>query len=131
MAIIDFGGMREEVVMRDEFPLTKAQEVLKKESVTILGYGPQGQGQSLNMRDNGINIIIGQAKEDKTYWDKAVADGWIPGKTLFPIEEAVQRGTIIQYLSLRCCTNVTLAKSKTEPEKRRCIVLFTRFLYSI
>lgn len=98
MAIIDFGGMREEVVMRDEFPLTKAQEVLKKESVTILGYGPQGQGQSLNMRDNGINIIIGQAKEDKTYWDKAVADGWIPGKTLFPIEEAVQRGTIIQYL---------------------------------
>lgn len=98
MAKIDFGGVVEEVVTRDEFPLEKAREVLKDEVVTVLGYGVQGPAQSLNMRDNGIRVIVGQAPEHKTYWDKAIADGWVPGETLFPIEEAVQRGTIIQYL---------------------------------
>ncbi|MBP8976919.1 MAG: ketol-acid reductoisomerase [Bacteroidetes bacterium] len=98
MAIIDFGGVKEEVVTRDEFPLEKAREILKNEVVAVIGYGVQGPAQSLNMKDNGINVIIGQAQEDKRYWDKAVADGWVPGKNLFPIEEAVKRGTIIQYL---------------------------------
>ncbi|MBN1383833.1 MAG: ketol-acid reductoisomerase [Elusimicrobia bacterium] len=98
MAKIDFGGVVEEVVTRDEFPLSKAQEVLKDEVVTVIGYGVQGPAQSLNMRDNKINVIIGQRREEKAYWDKAVADGWIPGKTLFSIEEAAQKGTIIQYL---------------------------------
>jgi len=98
MAIIDFGGVKEEVVTRDEFPLDKAREILKNEIVAVIGYGPQGQGQSLNMRDNGINVIVGQAPEDKRYWDKAVADGWEPNKTLFPIEEAVKKGTIVLYL---------------------------------
>ncbi len=98
MAKINFGGVEEEVITSDEFPLTKAQEILKDEVVAILGYGVQGPAQAMNMKDNGINIIIGQAIEDKSYWDKAVADGWVPGKTLFSIEEAVKRGTIIQYL---------------------------------
>ena len=98
MAKINFGGVEEEVITSDEFPLTKAQEILKNEVVAILGYGVQGPAQAMNMKDNGINIIIGQAIEDKSYWDKAVADGWVPGKTLFSIEEAVKRGTIIQYL---------------------------------
>ena len=98
MAKIDFGGVVEDVVMRDEFPLAKAQQVLKDETVAVLGYGVQGPAQSMNMRDNGINVIVGQAPEHKSYWDKAVKDGWVPGKTLFPIEEAAQRGTIIQYL---------------------------------
>ncbi|MFH0947645.1 MAG: ketol-acid reductoisomerase [Elusimicrobiota bacterium] len=98
MAKIDFGGVMEEVVTRDEFPLSKAQEVLKNEVVAVIGYGVQGPAQSLNMRDNKINVIIGQKPEEKIYWDKAVKDGWIPGKTLFSIEEAAQRGTIIQYL---------------------------------
>ncbi len=98
MAKINFGGVVEQVVMRDEFPLAKAREVLKNETVAVLGYGVQGPAQSLNMKDNGVKVIIGQAKEDKSYWDKAVKDGWVPGKTLFPIAEAVQRGTIIQYL---------------------------------
>lgn len=98
MAKIDFGGVIEEVVTRDEFPLEKAREVLKDEVVAVLGYGVQGPAQSLNMRDNGIRVIVGQAPEHKAYWDKAIADGWVPGETLFPIEEAVQRGTIIQYL---------------------------------
>ncbi len=98
MAKIDFGGVVETVVMRDEFPLNKAREVLKDEVVAVLGYGVQGPAQSLNMRDNGINVIIGQWEGDKAAWDKAVADGWVPGKTLFSLEEATDRGTIIQYL---------------------------------
>ena len=94
---MNFGGVVENVVTRDEFPLSKAQEVLKNEIIAVIGYGVQGPGQSLNLRDNGFNVIIGQRKDSPT-WDKAIADGWVPGETLFEIEEACERGTIIQYL---------------------------------
>jgi len=97
MAKIKFGDVEEEVITRDEFPLSKAQEVLKDEVVAVLGYGVQGPAQSLNMRDNGINVIVGQ-REGTPTWQKALRDGWIPGKTLFSLEEAAKRGTIIQYL---------------------------------
>ena len=97
MAKINFGGVEEEVVTREEFPLSKAQEVLKDETVAVLGYGVQGPGQALNLKDNGINVIVGQRKDSKT-WDKAVADGWVPGETLFELEEACERGTILQFL---------------------------------
>lgn len=97
MATINFGGVNEEVVTREEFSLDKAREVLKDETIAIIGYGVQGPGQALNLRDNGIKVIIGQRKDSKT-WDKAVADGWVPGETLFEIEEAAEKGTIIQYL---------------------------------
>ena len=97
MAKIDFGGVVEDVVTREEFPLSKAQEVLKDEVVAVLGYGVQGPAQALNMRENGIRVIVGQNK-DKFYWEKAINDGWIPGETLFSLEEAAERGTIIQYL---------------------------------
>ncbi|HXK75092.1 MAG TPA: ketol-acid reductoisomerase [Bacteroidaceae bacterium] len=96
MAQMNFGGVVENVVTREEFPLEKAREVLKDETIAVIGYGVQGPGQSLNLRDNGFNVIVGQRK-GKT-WDKAVADGWVPGETLFEIEEACERGTIIQYL---------------------------------
>src|SRR5512133_455244 len=98
MAKINFGGVVEDVITREEFPLKKAQEVLKNEVVAVIGYGVQGPAQSLNMKDNGINVIIGQAPEFKADWDRAIADGWVPGKTLFSIEEAAEKGTIIQYL---------------------------------
>lgn len=98
MAKIDFGGVVENIVTREEFPLSRAREVLKNEVIAVIGYGVQGPAQALNMKDNGINVIIGQAPEFKADWDKAVADGFEPGKTLFPIEEAVKKGTIIQYL---------------------------------
>jgi len=97
MAKINFGGVTEDVVTREEFPLDKAREVLKDETIAIIGYGVQGPGQALNLRDNGIRVIIGQRKDSKT-WDKAIADGWVPGETLFEIEEAAEKGTIIQYL---------------------------------
>ncbi len=98
MAKIDFGGMLEEVITADEFPLEKARDILKDEVVAVLGYGVQGPGQGLNMKDNGINVIVGQSKEFKDDWDRAVSDGWEPGKTLFDIEEAAKRGTIIMML---------------------------------
>ena len=97
MAIMNFGGVDENVVTREEFPLEKAREILKDETIAVIGYGVQGPGQSMNLRDNGFNVIVGQRKGSKT-WDKAVADGWVPGETLFEIEEACQRGTIIEYL---------------------------------
>lgn len=97
MATINFGGVNEEVVTREEFPMEKAREVLKNETIAIIGYGVQGPAQSLNLRDNGFKVIIGQRKGSKT-WDKAVEHGWVPGETLFEIEEAAKRGTILQYL---------------------------------
>ncbi len=97
MAQINFGGVLENVVTREEFTLDKSREVLKSETVAVIGYGVQGPGQSLNLKDNGINVIVGQRKGGKS-WDKAVADGWVEGVNLFEIEEACRRATIIQYL---------------------------------
>jgi len=98
MAKINFGGVTEDVVTRDEFPVSKAHEILKNETIAVIGYGVQGPAQSLNMRDNGFNVIIGQSPDFKEDWERAVKDGWKPGETLFPIEEAVKKATIIQYL---------------------------------
>lgn len=97
MAQINFGGTLENVLTREENPLSKAVETMKNETIAVIGYGVQGPGQALNLRDNGFNVIVGQRKESKT-WDKAVADGWVPGETLFEIEEAAAKGTVIQYL---------------------------------
>ncbi len=98
MANINFGGVVENVVTREEFPISKAREILKNEIIAIIGYGVQGPAQALNMRDNGFKVIIGQAPEFKSDWEKAIKDGWIPGETLFPVAEAAKKGTIIQYL---------------------------------
>ena len=97
MAKINFGGVEEQVVTRAEFPLEKAKAVLANETIAVLGYGVQGPGQSLNLRDNGFNVIVGQRKGSKS-WDKAIADGWVPGETLFEIEEACQKATVIEFL---------------------------------
>ncbi len=97
MAIINFGGVEEEVITSEEFPLEKSRETLKDEVVAVLGYGVQGPGQSLNLRDNGINVIVGQ-RENSQSWDRAVADGFVPGETLFALEEAAQKATVIQFL---------------------------------
>jgi len=100
MVKMDFGGVIEDVVTRAEFTVEQARKVLKDEVVVSLGYGIQGAAQSLNMRDNGIKVIIGQEKEGifKKDWDKAVADGWVPGENLFPLEEAARKGTIKMFL---------------------------------
>ena len=97
MAKIDFGGTMEEVITSDEFSLEKAREILKNETIAILGYGVQGPAQALNLRDNGFSVIIGQLEGD-SFWNKAIADGFVPGETLFPIAEAAKKGTIIMVL---------------------------------
>ncbi|MBP8790232.1 MAG: ketol-acid reductoisomerase [Breznakibacter sp.] len=97
MAKINFGGVEENVVTREEFPLAKAREVMKDETIAVIGYGVQGPGQALNLKDNGFNVIIGQRPGGAT-WQKAINDGWVPGVTLFDIEEACQKATVIQYL---------------------------------
>ncbi|MCQ2112591.1 MAG: ketol-acid reductoisomerase [Bacteroidaceae bacterium] len=96
MAKLNFGGVIEEVMTREEFPLEKAREVLKNETIAVIGYGVQGPGQSCNLRDNGFNVIVGQ-RQGKTF-EKAIADGWVPGETLFSIEEAAEKGTIVMCL---------------------------------
>lgn len=98
MAKIDFGGVIEDVVTRKEFPMSKAKRILKKETIAVIGYGVQGPAQALNMKDNGFNVIIGQSKAFRKDWNRAVRDGWVPGETLFDIEEATQRATIVQVL---------------------------------
>jgi len=97
MAKINFGGVEENVVTRDEFPLEKAREIMKNETIAVIGYGVQGPGQALNLKDNGFNVIIGQRKPSKSY-DKAINDGWVEGETLFSIEEALEKGSVIFYL---------------------------------
>jgi ketol-acid reductoisomerase len=95
---MDFGGVEEEVITIEEFPLEKAKEILASEQIAVLGYGVQGPAQSLNLRDNGFNVIVGQAKEFEADWNRAIEDGWVPGETLFEIEEAAKRGTIVKFL---------------------------------
>lgn len=113
MAKINFGGIEEEVVTRAEFSLEKARAVLKDETVAVLGYGVQAPAQSLNLRDNGIRVIVGYDPDRKRGWQKALADGWKPGETLFPIDEAVRRGTVVQYLVSDAAQ--TLLWSKVRP----------------
>lgn len=102
MAKINFGGVIEEVVTRDEFPLAKAKEILKNETIAVLGYGVQGPSQSLNLKDQGFNVIVGQEHDDKPWnvksWEKAKADGWQEGKNLFSVDEACKKATIICFL---------------------------------
>lgn len=96
---MDFGGTEEEIITIEEFPLEKAKEILADEMIAVIGYGVQGTAQALNLRDNGFkNLIIGQSSTSTSGWNRAKEDGWVPGETLFEIDEATQRGTIIKML---------------------------------
>jgi len=95
---ISFGGKKEKVVTHKSFTLARARQALKGEVIAVIGYGVQGPAQALNLKDNGFNVIIGQSKKFKKDWDRAVKDGWVPGKTLFEVEEAAKKGTIIKML---------------------------------
>ena len=97
MTQFNFGGVVEDVITSEEYSLQKARTILQNETVAILGYGVQGPGQALNLRDNGIRVIVGQREGGQT-WQRAVADGFVPGETLFPLEEAAKKATIIQNL---------------------------------
>jgi ketol-acid reductoisomerase len=114
MAKIDFGGVVEEVITSEEFSLDKAREVLKDETIVVLGYGVQGPAQALNLKDNGFSVIIGQLEGD-AYWNKAISDGFVPGETLFPIEEAARKGTIIKELLSDA------GQTATWPQVKKCL----------
>ena len=129
MAKINFGGEVENVVLREEFPVEKAREVLKDEVIAIIGYGVQGPAQALNMRDQGFRVIVGQAPEFKQDWDKAVGDGFVPGETLFPVEEAATRGTIIQYLVSDAAQRILWPRIK--PCLKECDALYFSHGFSI
>lgn len=94
---MDFAGTKETVYERADWPLSKLHDFFKNDTLALIGYGSQGHGQGLNARDNGLNVIVG-VRKDGASWKEAVEDGWVPGKTLFPIEEAIERGTIIMNL---------------------------------
>lgn len=98
MRQITIGNITETVVERADYPPEKIKAILGNETVAVLGYGVQGRGQSLNMKDNGVNVVIGLREKGGRSWDLATQDGWVPGKTLVSLEEATQRGTIVQYL---------------------------------
>jgi ketol-acid reductoisomerase len=97
MRNIQIDSNKETVVERADYPPERIKAILGPETIAVLGYGVQGRSQSLNMKDNGLSVIIGLRDSGRS-WDLAQQDGWIPGKTLFTTEEAAQRGTIIQYL---------------------------------
>ena len=131
MAIINFGGTKEEVITRKEFPMARARKVLKNETIAIIGYGVQGPAQSLNLRDNGFKVIIGQASAFKRDWDRAVKDGWVPGKTLFEIEEAVRRGHHHPDAGVGRRAARHLAGGQEEPEARRRALFLARLLHRL
>ena len=119
MALIDFGGIKENVVTRKEFPMARARKVLKGETIAVIGYGVQGPAQALNMKDNGFKVIIGQSKQYMKDWNRAKKDGWVPGKDLFTIEEACERGTIIEMLVSDAAQRAiwTNSRGKSKPRK--------------
>jgi len=97
---LNFGGTKEVVIERGDYPREKLQQLFKNDTMAVIGYGVQGRAQSQNMRDNGLNVIIGLRKstEPNSGWELAKKDGWVEGKTLFSIEEAAKRGSFILYL---------------------------------
>jgi len=77
--------------------LTTTQEYFKNDTLALIGYGSQGHGQGLNLRDTGLNVIVGVRKNGAS-WKDAVQDGWVPGKNLFDIDEAIGKSTIVMNL---------------------------------
>ncbi len=67
---------------------------LKDRVIAIIGYGIQGRGQALNLRDSGLNVIVSQRKGSVNY-DQAVKDGFKP----MDADEAAKKADIIQILT--------------------------------
>ena len=96
MKELNINGYKEQIVERSDYPIEQCKEILNNKTTAILGYGPQGRGQGLNMRDQGFNVIIGLRRGPS--WEKALEDGWVENENLFEINEATKKGDIIQFL---------------------------------
>ena len=95
MKTFEVSGIKETVYERADFPDYK--KVLAKEKIVVLGYGPQGRAQSLNLRDNGANVVVCNRKDPN--YEVAKQEGWVPGKTLFDdMAQAVRSATVVMYL---------------------------------
>ncbi|CAI6312812.1 unnamed protein product [Periconia digitata] len=94
---IDFAGTKEVVYEREDYPKEKLHEFFKNDTLALIGYGSQGHGQGLNLRDNGLNVIVGVRKNGAS-WKEAEQDGWVPGKNLFDIDEAINKSTYVMNL---------------------------------
>lgn len=94
---VDFAGHKEQVFERADWPRDRLLEYFKDDTLALIGYGSQGHGQGLNLRDNGLNVIVGVRKDGQS-WKEAVQDGWVPGKNLFEVDEAISKGSIIMNL---------------------------------
>ena len=125
MKEIRIGDTVEQAIERGDFPTDRVKQILKDETVAVLGYGVQGRGQSLNMRDNGIKVIVGQRKGGRAY-DLCLEDGWKPGVTLFDPEEAAAKGTVVQYLPVRRRAEGYVAQDQTPSHRGQSAVLFAR-----
>jgi len=97
VSTLDFGGVQEVVVSRSEYPKEKLHQMFKGDTFAVVGYGVQGRAQSQNMRDNGLSVVIG-LRPGGDSWKLAKEDGWVENKTLFPIQDAASRGSVVMYL---------------------------------
>ena len=69
-------------------------EIIKSKKVAIIGYGIQGRGQGLNLRDSGIDVIVSELEGTPNY-EQAVKDGFTP----VPAAEAAKQADVIQILT--------------------------------
>ena len=96
MKTIEINGVTEQIIERSDYPIERQRAILGDEVTAVLGYGPQGRGQSLNLRDQGFNVLIG-VRPGRSM-DRALEDGWEEGENLLSIEDAAEQGSIVQYL---------------------------------
>lgn len=108
---------------RDDWPRDKLLDYFKNDTLALIGYGSQGHGQGLNLRDNGLNVIIG-VRKDGTSWKEAQQDGWIPGTNLFDVDEAIQKGTIVMNLLSDSAQSTTWPRIKPLLTKGKVRLLF-------
>jgi ketol-acid reductoisomerase len=104
-----FADTNEEVLKCTDYPLNKVKTYFKDTTFSIIGYGPQGRAQALNLKDNGLNVIIGLRPGNS--YDQALKDGFIPNKNLYQVEEAVSNGNIIMNLLSDAGQSITWNKS--------------------
>lgn len=86
--------------------------VLKDKTIAVIGYGSQGHAQAQNLRDSGLNVVIG-LREGKSF-DKAKNDGF----EVLPVAEAVSRADVVQIL-MPDETQASVYKNDIEPNLKK------------
>jgi len=84
--------------------------VLNGKKIAIIGYGIQGRGQALNLRDSGLDVIVSELKDTENY-KNAIKDGFKP----LDASEAAKEAQIIQILT-QDHVQAMVYKKSIEPE---------------